>query len=367
MNSRFSFVGEIDANSVESKVPFYREITGKAEGLGLNLTVIAAKNNRAFTEVAGFKNDVIKTYDTENNELNISWDDRLKKENVEEVANYKKNIITLNGERHEFVATYDFIKFVIENIEKIKGKQFTVTGQIKKNVYKGKITDRFIIQNLFEVKEDEEKKNQLRIISEFFFEAASVDSADWKKEKKLRIDGFTKEYIDADHKAVYVSRQLVFNCEKVDFNNEMHIKRMKYKLAQLKLGFEDGKIVNNLKKGRYYSIIVVCNYYNGAEEIEFDDSELTANQKLAIELGLKTIDDFRPSGSIYGNRVVEYRLVDFDLKGDYADGAVVLDGTASDFEENIYNPPVEESLADLDDALNKPVDKVEVDDDDIFS
>lgn len=367
MQSRFSFVGEIDANSLESKVPFYREIkTDKAEGFGLNLVVIAATNNRAFCEMAGFKNDVVKTYDSDGNELNIDWDDRFDENVTKDVANYKKNVITLNGDRHEFVSPYDFIKFVIDHIEEIKHKRFTVTGQISKNVYKGKISDRFQIQNLFEVKEDDEKKNQLRVMSEFFFNTDSVDTADWKKGKKLYLNGYTKEYIDKDNKSVYVPRMLTFNCQKVDFENEMHVKRVQFKLAQLKLGLENDKITSTLKKNRYYSMNVILAFHQGAEEVEFSEAELTSNQLLAIELGLKTLDDFKPKGSIFGERVVEYRLIDYDLRGDYADGAKALEESSSDFEENIYSIPTNETVEDLEKAMNKPEESTEVDLDDLF-
>lgn len=362
MNSRFSFIGEIDANSLDARVPYYREIkSDKANGLGLNLVVIAATNNRAFVEMAGFKNDVIKTYDPDGNELNIDWDDRF--DATDKVANYKKNVITLDGDRHEFVSEYDFIKFVIEHIDEIKHKRFTATGQLKKNVYKGKISDKFVLQNLFEVKEDDEKKNQLRVVSEFFYNAEGIDTADWKKEKKLYINGYTKEYIDKDNKAVYVPRSVTFNCSKVDFENEMHVKRVKFKLALLNLGLDEDKITSKLKKSKYYAMSVVLSYSNGAEEIEFDESSLTPNQRLSIELGMKKLDDFKPKGSIYGNRVVEYKLVDYNLNGDYADGAVTLDESASDFEDNIYVVKTE-SLDDFEKAMNKPVN--DVDEEDLF-
>ena len=367
MNSRFSFVGEIDANSLESKVPYYREIkSDKANGLGLNLVVVAATNNRAFVEMAGFKNDVIKTYDSDNKELNIDWDDRNDDNVKDKVANYRKYVVTLNGDRHEFITEYDFIKFVIAHIDEIKGKRFTATGQVKKNIYKGKITDRFTLQNLFEVKEDDEKKNQLRVVSEFFFNAEGVDTADWKKEKKLYINGYTSEYIDKPTGNKYVARQIVFDCGKVDFENEMHIKRVKFKLAQLKLDYEDGKIVSKLKKGKYYSMAVVLAFHQGAQEIEFDESQLTENQRLAIELKLKTIDDFKPKSNIYGERVVEYKLIDYNLTGDYADGCVALDDSASDFEDEIYVVTTE-SVDDFEKSMNKPVEKDDdFDSDDLF-
>ena len=155
---RFSFVAKISANSLDSKVPYIREInTPRATGYSLNLIAEAEQNNRAYMEMAGFKNDSIKTMNTDNNKIEVSWNDRNDPDVMKTVANYKKYVITLNGERHEYITEYDFIEFVRDNIDEIKGKEFTVTGQIKKNEYNGKISDRFIIQNMFEVTEDEER------------------------------------------------------------------------------------------------------------------------------------------------------------------------------------------------------------------
>ena len=195
---RFSFIGTVDINSNDAKVPGFRDINTVKDkkpiiGTSMNLTCIAEQNNRAFMECAGFKNDIIQTLDTDNNKIEIGWDDRNDADIVKKVANYKKNVITLNGERHEFVATLDFIQFVRDHISEIKGKEFTVTGQIQKNEYNGVISDRFIIQNMFEVEED--KKHQLKVYGEFFFSADSVDLSDWKSERKVIFNGYTQEYM----------------------------------------------------------------------------------------------------------------------------------------------------------------------------
>ncbi len=360
-NQRFNFVGEIQASTdSNAKVPFIREInTANAEGLSLNLTVVAAQNNRAFIEMPGFVNKKLKLWDEDGEEFEIAWDDRFDEKNVNKVANFSKNVITLDGDRHEFIAAYDFIKFVRENIDKIKGKRFTATGRIKKNVYKGNITDRFELQSLYEVKEDDERKNQLRVTSDFFFSKESFDVADFKKEKKIIINGYTCENIDKENKGVFVDKQLVFDCSKIDFENEKHVNILKYRLKQMGCDLtDDNKIKVNLKKG-YYHIIVITNLQNGAEEVEFDESELTENQRMALRLNLKTLDDFRPSGSIYGQRVTIYKLVDFDLKGDFADGCCVAD---EDVENNIYAVCQNESLDDFEKAINPPTEKNEFED-----
>lgn len=342
-NQRITFVGSIECNTdPEAKVPFIREISkDTTEGLSLNLQVVAAQNNRAYIEMPGFVNKSLRLWNSDGNEFNIDWNDRFDKEIVDKVASYCKNVITLNGERHEFISAYDFIKYVRENIDKIKGKRFTATGRIRKNVYQGKITDRYELQNLFEVKEDDERKNQLRVTSEIYFNRDSFDLADWRTEKKIYINCYTQENIDKDNKAVFVDKQLVFDCSKIDFNNEKHLNILKYELNQIGCDYVDDKIKINLKKG-YHHIIAITNLQNGAEEIEFDENELTPNQKKAIELGYKTLNDFKPSGNIYGDKVTIYKLVDFDLKT-FSDGCKECKDI--DVEENIYDVCLNQSYS----------------------
>ena len=82
----------------------------------------------------------------------------------------------------------------------------------------------------------------------------------------------------------------------------------------------------------------------GAEEADFDESMLTDAQKEQIELGIKTLDDFKPKGNIYGDRIDEFRLFDPKLDGDFADGLLDADDKGSEFEERIYQPPQDETL-----------------------
>lgn len=361
---RFSFVGTVDANDLDSKVPYFREIEN---GLSLNLISIAAKNNRAFVETAGFKNDPIKTKDNDGNDIEIAWEDREKKEFIDNVSVYRKNVITLGDTRSEFVSTLDFVEFVVNHIDEIKGKRYQITGNVKKNLYKGKLSDKFTIQSMYEVAaDDDKKKNDFVVTGDFYFTKDSIDSADFAKEKKIYLNGWTKEYVDKDHKNVFCAKQLVLDCNKIDFNQEKHVAQLVYRLKQIGCTLDDKKaIVSKLKKDKVYKIAVITKYLNGNEEAEFDESQLTPNQKEAIALGLSTLDDFRPSGKIFGDRIVTYKLSKFDLRGNYCDGCIVAD----DFvESNIFTPIQNESLDEAfkEDAMNIPIESDGTDMDSLF-
>ena len=354
---RFSFIGELDYNSESSKVPYLREITG---GLALSLISIEAKNNRAFVEMSGFKNDPIKTKDNDGEDIEIAWDDRFDEDSLKKVASYRKHVITVEDVRKEFISELDFIGFVRDNIADLKGKRFQITGQTRVNEYKGKITDRFRIQSMYEV--DDSKKNELRLNGDFFFNKESIDTADFAKERKIYLNGWTFEYVNKEVKNRFVAKQLVFDCSKLNFEDEKHIAILNYKLKQIGCAYEDGKIATpKLKKNKYYKIEVICKYLNGQETVEFSEKDLTENQKQAVQLGLASLDDFRPKGQIYGARVEVYKLVNFDLRGDYVDGCI----EAEDFSEDlIYTPSENESVSEAfkEDAMNPPEEETTEDD-----
>ena len=367
---RFNFVAKIDANTDEgAKVPFIRKIDKeKVHGMSMNLTAIAEQNNRAFLEMAGFKNDKIQTFDNDRNKIEIDWDDRNDPDVIKSVAGFKRFVIAFDDERHEFITEYDFIEFVRDHLDDIKGKVFTITGQIRKNEYNGKITDRFQINSMYEV--TDERKNQFRVYGEFFFSGDGVDTSEWKHDKKITFNGYTTEYIDKNHKDVLVAKSIIFDASKIDFENERHVALLTFKLKQMGVTLDGEAVKVAAKKNAYYAQNVVLNYINGAEKKEFDESSLTETQREMVALGLKRPEDFAPAGSIYGDRVQIYKLIDFDLRGEYENGLKRLEEKASEIEDRIYVAADDETLDSFEEKMNKPVETKSDDDDmedDLFS
>lgn len=349
---RFKFTGNANAvTEKEKKGYFDRSGTSKNGNpyTSVSFSVASSKNNVGYVEVFGMERDTIKTFDTDGNKIEIDWDDRNDEGVLKTVR--QKNVMNFTEDgRKEFIADLDVAEFIKEHIFELKGKKVTVTGQVNKDFYNGNARDRFVVQSIFVA--DDNAKTGLNILGDYFFTKDSIDTSDWKKEHKIYIDGYTKEYVATEKKQMYVARQLVFDCGKVNFEDEKHIKIVNYRLAQIGLAYEDGSIKNNLKSKKVYKISVIISYTNGQEEIAFDEKELTENQRTAIELGFKTLDDFKPKGKIYGDKKVEYKLVDFDLRDDYADGCVTIDDTLDEFEDEIYVPAKVESEDDA--FMNKP-------------
>ena len=345
---RFRFTGECVINGEETKNPYVR--TGKTKG-GNNYETFscglkAAKNNTAWLELFGMESDEIHTMDSDNSKIDVDWEDRFDEDVVSKVANYKKNVINLD-ERKEFISPYDAVQFLVKNVDEVKGQRITVTGQVNKNVYNGKISDRFQIQNVYLASEDD--KNQFRCTDTFYFDKNSFDTADWKDEKKLYINGWVSSYIAEEKKNMYVPQTIIFDCSKIDFDNEKHRKLVEFKLKMIGCSLtDDNKIKVGVGKS-VYSMSVVLSYNNGAVAEELTEADLTDAQKEAVELGIKTMADF--ASTVYGARVTEFKLVDYNLTGDYADGYVDTEIKPSEFEEDVFEPATEEKL---DDIMNKP-------------
>lgn len=364
----FTHVGKCALNGLETKNPYYSDGTGKKSGQHwhrFNISVEAQKNNRAFCELMGSVQNVVKTRDSDNNNVEFDWDNRLDEDIINNLASYRQYVAKIGDDRKVFATSYDLVDYLKENSDELNGKTVMVSGQIRKNVYNGKITNRFEFNRVYVV--DDDTKPGLKVNGEVFFSKDDIDTSDWKSEKKLYINAYTSEYVSKDEGNKYFPQQIVFDCSKIDWENEKHISLVKFKLKMIGCELDDNNNVKvTLKKG-YYSTNVVCNYVNGAELKEFTIDMLTPVQKEQVELGLKEVEDFRPRGEVYGDRVTLFKLVDFNLTGKFEDGLVECDDSVSEFEDRIYVAPTSnETAEDVLDNDDKSSDNNE-DDDDLFS
>lgn len=377
---RFSFVGDLSFNTKEdAKVPAVRDIGDS--GIGINATVISSKNNRAYVEAIGWKNSDIKTKDVDGNDISIDWDDRKDKDVIKKVASYKKNVISLGkDDRYEFITSYDFCDYIAKHIDELNEKRFLVTGNTEENFYNGKESKRFQISNLYLIDEDDERKNKLEINpTVIYFTKDSIDAADFKTDKKIYINGYTREFVSKRDlgtdkgESRYIPQQFILDCSKIDFDNEKQVKQMNFNLMMLGLKYENNKISNKLKSGKYYSNEARIIYSNGAqdmgdaEDITYD--MLTDLQKMKIDLGLAELSDFASKGHVYGPRVIEFKITSFPIEGDYSDGLVILEDTVDEFEDLIYVPSVQDKDTDSDDEdedefMPKPKSKKKEEEDD---
>lgn len=342
--SRFSFCGTpvIPKQKADTKRPFCKEISKKDEKtketkkmLSMTFGIKETDMNMAFVEAFDSQQKVIKTMDTDNEKLDVDWDDRFDEDIISKVASYRKYIVDLgddHGGRQEFITAYDMIEHLREYLPDYDGR-VVVTGQFTRDWYAKKkmYFSKFRVQNVFAA--PEERKNRLLLTMDLFYNKASLDDSDFDESKKMTLDCYIEQYINKDEGRKYVPIQVVFSGAKYDLDNEKHKKLFNYKMKYI-------KIKNKNMVHIPWEIVLL----RGAEEAEFDESMLTDSQREQVELGIKTVDDFRPKGNIYGDRIDEFRLFEPKLEGDYADGVLECDDTADEFEEKIYVPAVDETM-----------------------
>ena len=342
--SRFSFCGTpvIPKQKADTKRPFCKEITKKDEKtketkkmLSMTFGIKETDMNMAFVEAFDSQQKVIKTMDTENEKLDVDWDDRFDEDIISKVASYRKYIVDLgddHGGRQEFITAYDMIEHLREYLPDYNGR-VVVTGQFTRDWYAKKkmYFSKFRVQNVFAA--PEERKNRLLLTMDLFYNKASLDDSDFDENKKMTLDCYIEQYINKDEGRKYVPIQVVFSGAKYDLENEKHKKLFDYKMKYI-------KVKNKNMVHIPWEIVLL----RGAEEAEFDESMLTDSQREQVELGIKTVDDFRPKGNVYGDRIDEFRLFEPKLEGDYADGVLECDDTADEFEEKIYVPAQDETM-----------------------
>ena len=342
--SRFSFCGTpvIPKQKADTKRPFCKEISKKDEKtketkkmLSMTFGIKETDMNMAFVEAFDSEQKVIKTMDVDNEKMDVDWDDRFDEDVIEKVANYRKYIVDLgdeHGGRQEFITAYDMIEHLREHLPNYDGR-VVVTGQFTRDWYAKKKTyfSKFRIQNVFAA--PEEKKNRLLLTMDLFYNKNSLDDSDFDENKKMTLDCYIEQYINKDEGRKYVPIQVVFSGAKYDLENEKHKKLFDYKMKYI-----------NVKNKNMVHIPWEIVLLRGAEKAEFDESMLTDSQREQVELGIKSVDDFRPKGNIYGDRIDEFRLFEPKLEGDYADGVLECDDTADEFEEKIFVPAADETM-----------------------
>lgn len=343
--SRFNFVGSVVIPKQKKENvgrPFCKEIskkdakTGKKrEMLSMTFGIKENSTNMAYVEAFDSVQETIKTIDADGEKIDVEWEDRFDDDVIANVASYRKYIVDLGedcGGRQEFITVYDMIQHLREYLPDYDGR-VVVTGQFTRDWYSKKKTyySKFRVQNVFAAPED--RKNRLLITADLFYNKDSFDDSDFDETKKITLDCYMSQYINKDEGHKYVPIQVVFSAAKYDMENERHKNLLNYKLKYLKTKSK------NMVHIPWEMVLL-----RGAEEADFDESMLTDAQKEQIELGIKTLDDFRPKGNILGDRIDEFRLYDPKLDGDFADGLLDADDDNDEFEENIFQPPMDETM-----------------------
>ncbi|MEI2465146.1 hypothetical protein [Niallia taxi] len=407
----FEFIGEISIPKSEEKFHDVRTSDSGWEGHRLNFAVQESKTNGVFVEMyGGFSNAKQNkvysfskgTENTSGTKLEIPWADRLKEETVKLVADFKKFVVDFTTDtslkeeinklryeirnieykdelteadkeklaslhtelkekavdRREFIHEYDAVVFLAKELEKYKEHKFKVTGNVEYQEHKGRFFRKFKPTVLEIVKADEVSK--LRATMDLFFTKDSLDEKDLEKDKKVYIDAYVLSYDGNAKKDVFFPQQVVINAAKIDFTNELHVKRLNF----LKSKF-------SVKGKGVYHLPWEVNIFRGADRVEFTEKDLTPSQKEAVAFGLSRLEDFAPKGGLLGETTEENRLVKpllqmFDKENNFADGAVESSYELEDLEYKTETPtykPVKEEVKEEESKATAALDEL----DDLFA
>ena len=226
-------------------------------------------------------------------------------EDLDKIKEYSEQVKELANNRVEFCHMQDVIKYLNAMLPSLKGKKVRVTGQVKSNYYNGTNRLQYIPSFIELVPEDTE--NQLKVILDFFFNKEGID--DDTKSKKMYVNGYVGEKIKKADKLIPL--QVVVDYTKINEEDEQH---------KMMLDFMKG-IFKIKDKKQVHKIGLIINAVNGAETVEFSEDCLTDLQRMAILVGKNKLEDFKPRGNTYGERIQELRVINADFKN-YNEGAV---------------------------------------------
>jgi hypothetical protein len=301
----------------------------------INFLIKPTKNDGQFVSLTGAKPkkeslNPILTLDSNFKQLTIPWKDRFDEDKINKVAYVRQYATNVGGETLTFIHAYDFIEYLTENLK--PSQRIHVQGSVNFRLYQGKISEEYQIQKVWLAKD--ENKNGTYINLDLFYNESAIDNSRIDKQI-IDFRAYVNQYIDKAVKNKYVPVALILDGSKFDFSDEKKKKVWDNRVSHLTAG------------KNYVQLGWKIKVFSGAEEVEFDESMLTDTQKEEIELGLATIDDFRPTGNMFGKNKTEFKLVSPNLRYKYKDGAIDTELDSDDFSKNVLMLSTDVNMMDM--------------------
>ena len=341
----FNAIGYFKGLNNAKLVQSFPSKTGKGEYLKLSFGVsIPEKNQTTFVTLLGNAQPIIRAQSavSRGEQIEIKWEDRMKKESIDSVAQFAKYVFSYPSESgrvyEEFISPYDMILFAEKYFDKYvleKKLPMRVYGKFTRNPYDNGTTVRtynqFNIQSIYIYDEDTQIDCSTIVKAEIIY---NKDSLMLDKEKnRYLISAYTNEYINKAVGQKYVPFCPVYDARKI----MEYISKGGEKAEQLQRIHDSmmSYLHNNLPDdGTFVAMMYEFLYIRCAEEVEIDESMLTAAQLEEIALGERTIDDYKTRA--VGETVEELRFYKKILNGKYADGLVMTALTPHDIENEVY-------------------------------
>lgn len=259
--------------------------------------------------------------------LEIPMSKRFEKEVVDQVADFKKIKIG----KEVFITEWDAIEYIENNSLELEGQPIAVTGQVQFDAYKGKVYNKYYMNNIFTEIKDSWKEGfngQLALfvdsntIPEDYRKGKGINYSLIEKERKIVLDTYIEEYNrDKSTKDevpyLYIPIQTCISVsDKFDFKNPDHMKKLKFRIESLAV-----------KKG-VHEIGMTCKFFKGAEKEDIKEEDLSTWEKARIENGDATLEEIVKGKQGYGEFKEEIQLMSFHSK--YEEGLEETDLTEDD-------------------------------------
>ena len=386
MYNTFEFVGKIVPIKKSDKFKPYEEKTFDSGWVNKQFKFnMVCGCNRHMLEIQGGswngkngKEDYVYTFskatvDESGNKvkgknIQISFADRLKQDEVNKVAEFRKFIVDLEQpnrrynlekaidkfkegtitteqmetldcnsieecekalaesqkKRKEFISPWDFAEYMnkVANSEKIKNKIFKVTGnyEITYSEKNGQFYRHFIPSRIYLADDNAEQISQASL--GLFFNRNAIDDNDFANTSKYHVNAFIRQYDNSYKKDIACPIT-------VTIDSNMDVKKAE--------GFKK-KFTFPETDATWREIGVTVTILDGAQKVEITEDMLTDEQKENIEYGFVTIEDIAKEigGSIYGDRVQD-TVIDGLARG-YSKGS---QDTA--YEDNDFGTPTKDT------------------------
>ena len=245
----------------------------------------------------------------------ISWSDRHNSKVIEKVAGFRQLTLNLGSDKETkqtFIHQHDFIEAFMTAVQQGQltstkfvdgkptgGSTVYVSGQIKFNLYDGKVTPVFQVQNFMTT--TAEKYNFNGGLTVVFAPNAIEDDEENKKLYiNCHVQDFYKEQGAEKGKNTMMKQVLVLPYGDMEKGEAYRTTLKKY------MEIEEG----------YKSIYFGVKFFKGAEEVK--DFKPTPEQLELVEMGLLTMEEVEKQSGVVGKMKTELRIAGVNTKGIYS-------------------------------------------------
>lgn len=280
------------------------------------------KTNKEGKRVLGFEPRTIKEgKGEEQTTYDVSYEERFKKDILSRVKGFYKNTVQNDDETHEFLFATDFCNYIYDNIDKLVGKKFKVTGSFNLNYgsQKDTVYQEIAVKNMYEVAED--VKEQAKIEAQVFYTKEAIPEAFFEGRKlnvpflKDNDDKITiKAYMEQrnqdkatkkDYESLLIPIDLTLNTSKIDFTNPKMVRVANYLTNNFHITTEE-----------VFTSTYEFDLINTQEQIEYTPEQLaellTDEEKEYIEVFGADANEVlakKQNKTVYGDRIKEVRVV----------------------------------------------------------